>query len=84
LCSLNTDSRKEIIKMTKMVMENYLTRFIRYLIDWRKTRKIIRHLQSLDDRTLKDIGVERYAISKLAYTKVQKDRNEKQLELDLK
>ena len=61
--------------MKKIIMENYLTRFIRYVIDWRKTREIIRQLQSLDDKILKDIGVSRHDIYRLAYTKVQKDRN---------
>jgi len=61
--------------MRKIIMENYLTRFIRYVIDWRKTREIIRQLQSLDDKILKDIGVSRHDIYRLAYTKVQKDRN---------
>jgi len=56
-------------------MENYLTRFIRYVIDWRKTRGIIRQLQALDDKILKDIGISRHDIYRLAYTKVQKDRN---------
>jgi len=61
--------------MKKIIMENYITRFIRYIIDWRKTRGIIRQLQSLDDKILKDIGISRYDIYRLAYTKVQKDRN---------
>ena len=61
--------------MKKIIMENYITRFIRYIIDWRKTRGIIRQLQSLDDKILKDIGISRHDIYRLAYTKVQKDRN---------
>ena len=62
----------ETIKMKKLALENYLTRFIRYVIDWRKTRSVIRQLQELPDHTLEDKGIKRYDIERLAYTEIQR------------
>jgi len=63
--------------MKKLALENYLTRFMRYVIDWRKTRKIIRMLQDLPDHTLEDMGIKRHEIEKLAYTELQRKNYEK-------
>jgi len=63
--------------MKKLALENYLTRFMRYVIDWRKTRKIIRTLQDLPDHTLEDMGIRRHDIEKLAYTELQRKNYEK-------
>ncbi len=63
--------------MKKLALENYLTRFIRYVIDWRKTRTIIRQLHELPDSTLDDIGVARHEILRLAYTEIQRKNYEK-------
>ena len=63
--------------MKKLALENYLTRFIRYIIDWRKTRGVIRQLHSLSDRELEDIGVNRHEIERLAYTEIQRKNYEK-------
>ena len=62
----------ETIKMKKLALENYLTRFIRYVIDWRKTRSVIRQLQELPDHTLEDMGIKRHEIECLAYTELQR------------
>ena len=67
----------ETIKMKKLALENYLTRFIRYVIDWRKTRSVIRQLQELPDHTLEDMGIKRYDIERLAYTEIQRNNYEK-------
>jgi uncharacterized protein YjiS (DUF1127 family) len=63
--------------MKKIVLENYLTRFMRYIVDWRATRKVIRQLHELPDSTLEDIGVRRHEIERLAYTQVQRKNYEK-------
>jgi uncharacterized protein YjiS (DUF1127 family) len=63
--------------MKKLALENYLTRFMRYVIDWRKTRKIIRTLQDLPDHTLEDMGIRRHDIERLAYTELQRKNYEK-------
>lgn len=54
-----------------MIMETMLVRFFRYLVDWRKTRAIIRELNSLTDKQLKDIGIMRDEINHLVYTMQQ-------------
>ncbi len=63
--------------MKKLALENYLTRFIRYVIDWRKTRSVIRQLQELPDHTLEDMGIKRHEIESLAYTEIQRKNYEK-------
>ena len=63
--------------MKKLALENYLTRFVRYVIDWRKTRSVIRQLQELPDHTLEDMGIKRHDIERLAYTEIQKKNHEK-------
>ena len=63
--------------MKKIALENYLTRFIRYIIDWRKTRSVIRQLQELPDHTLEDMGIKRHEIESLAYTEIQRKNYEK-------
>ena len=63
--------------MKKVALENYLTRFVRYVIDWRKTLKIIRQLQQLPDHTLEDMGIRRHEIESLAYTELQRRNYEK-------
>lgn len=57
--------------MKRMIMETMLVRFFRYLVDWRKTRAIIRELNSLTDKQLKDIGIMRDEINYLVYTMQQ-------------
>lgn len=54
--------------MTRLVMETYLMRFVRYVLDWRKTRGVIKELNKLSDKQLKDIGMTRGEISHLIYT----------------
>lgn len=54
--------------MKQTIMETYLMRFVRYVIDWRRTRAIIRELNMLSDKSLKDIGISRGEIDYLVYT----------------
>lgn len=54
--------------MKRKILETYLMRFVRYVIDWRKTRAVIRELNMLTDKQLKDIGINRGEIDHLIYT----------------
>lgn len=54
--------------MKQKILETMLMRFIRYVIDWRRTRAVIRELNMLTDRQLKDIGINRGEIDHLIYT----------------
>lgn len=60
--------------MKQRILETMLMRFVRYVIDWRKTRAIIRELNTLTDRQLKDIGINRGEISHLIYTLEQEEQ----------
>lgn len=63
--------------MKRMILESYLIRFVRYILDWRKTRSVIRELNRLTDRELKDIGISRSEIEVLIYRLHDEDKNEK-------
>lgn len=54
--------------MKRKILETYLMRFVRYVIDWRKTRSVIRELNMLTDKQLRDIGINRGEIDHLIYT----------------
>ena len=61
--------------MKHTILESYIVRFIRYMVDWRRTRAVIRELNMLTDRELKDIGLTRSEITRLAYTREQKNES---------
>ena len=63
--------------MKRKLLESYVVRFIRYVIDWRKTRAVIRELSSLSDKQLKDIGITRGEINNLIYRLEEEEKNEK-------
>lgn len=60
----------------KAIKESWVIRFIRYVIDWRQTRGIIRELDALTDKQLKDIGMTRGEITNLIY-RMKEEENEK-------
>ena len=60
--------------MKRKLMETMLMRFIRYLVDWRRTRAVIRELNMLTDKQLKDIGISRGEINYLVYTLEQEEQ----------
>lgn len=62
--------------MKKKILESYLVRFIRYVIDWRKTRSVIRELNRLSDKELRDIGISRGEIESLIY-RLEEEENDK-------
>lgn len=59
--------------MKKTIMETMVMRFIRYVLDWRRTRAVIRELNMLTDVQLKDIGLNRGEIDHLVYTLEQEE-----------
>jgi len=61
--------------MKHRILESYIVRFVRYMVDWRRTRAVIRELNMLTDRELKDIGLTRSEITRLAYTREQKNES---------
>jgi len=63
--------------MKRKIMETMLMRFVRYVIDWRKTRSVIRELNMLTDKQLKDIGINRGEIDYLVYTLEQQEQKGK-------
>ena len=63
--------------MKRNIMESMLMRFVRYVIDWRKTRAVIRELNRLSDKELKDIGISRGEIENLIYRLEEEDKNDK-------
>ena len=60
--------------MKRKILETMLMRFVRYVIDWRKTRAVIRELNMLTDKQLKDIGISRGEINHLVYTLDQENQ----------
>ena len=60
--------------MKQKILETMMMRFVRYVIDWRKTRSVIRQLNMLSDKTLKDIGINRGEIDHLVYTLLQEEQ----------
>ena len=61
-----------------IIKENIVVRFIRYVIDWRRTRAVIRELNKLTDRQLRDIGLDRNDVNCLIYrTKDELQRGKK-------
>lgn len=58
--------------MLKYLKEHIIVRYIRYLRTWRTHRETIKQLNSLSDKTLKDIGLNRGVISHLIW--LEKDK----------
>ena len=59
--------------MKQKILETMMMRFIRYVLDWRRTRAVIRELNMLTDKQLKDIGINRGEINYLVYTLEQEE-----------
>lgn len=66
--------------MKSLLNQNWVIRWLRYVNTWREHRRIIKELNSLDDKTLRDIGINRCDIDKLIwleYDKEKRGKNEK-------
>lgn len=53
---------------------NWITRYLNYLKTWRQHRQVIKELNALDDKTLKDIGINRLDIDRLIWLKEDKQK----------
>lgn len=53
---------------------NWITRYFNYLKTWRQHRQVIKELNALDDKTLKDIGINRLDIDRLIWLKEDKQK----------
>ena len=53
-------------------------RYINYLATWREHRKAIKQLNTLTNRQLKDIGINRCDIDRLVWLKEDKDASGKE------
>lgn len=53
---------------------NWVTRYLNYLKTWRQHRQVIKELNALDDKTLKDIGINRLDIDRLIWLKEDKQK----------
>lgn len=56
-------------KLRKLLLENCVTRFLRYAATWHKHRATIKYLYSLSDRELRDVGINRNEIVDLIFRK---------------
>lgn len=53
---------------------NWILRYFRYLMTWRKHRAVIKELNRLTDAELKDIGINRGDIDRLVWLKEDKQQ----------
>ena len=60
--------------MKKKLLENWIVRFLRFINTWRAHRRIIKELNALDDKTLRDIGINRCDIDTLIWLEFDKER----------
>jgi len=58
--------------LNKLIFENWLVRYWRYLRTWRHHRETIKQLNRLTDKELKDIGISRGDINRLIWLKEDK------------
>lgn len=59
--------------MKKKLLETWIMRFLRFVNTWREHRRIIKELNALDDKTLRDIGISRHDIDKLIWLEFDKE-----------
>lgn len=60
--------------MKKKLLETWIIRFLRFVHTWREHRRIIKELNALDDKTLRDIGINRCDIDTLIWLEFDKER----------
>lgn len=63
--------------MKSLLNQNWVIRWLRYVNTWREHRRIIKELNSLDDKTLRDIGINRCDIDKLIWLDYDKEKRGK-------
>jgi uncharacterized protein YjiS (DUF1127 family) len=60
--------------MNKLLNNSWTVRWLRYLNTWRAHRRIVKELNALDDKTLRDIGINRCDIDTLIWLEFDKER----------
>jgi uncharacterized protein YjiS (DUF1127 family) len=60
--------------MKKKLLETWVMRFLRFVNTWRAHRRIIKELNAMDDKTLRDIGINRCDIDTLIWLEFDKER----------
>ena len=63
--------------MKSLLNQNWVIRWLRYLKTWREHRNIIKELNAMDDKTLRDIGINRCDIDMLIWLEHDKKRRGK-------
>lgn len=63
--------------MKRYLRKNWIIRWLRYLNTWRQHRKVIKELNGLDDKTLRDIGINRCDIDMLIWLEHDLERRGK-------
>ena len=69
--------------MKRFLNQSWVIRWLRYVKTWRKHRAVIKELNAMDDKTLRDIGISRCDIDMLIWLehdleKRGKKKNEQQ------
>lgn len=60
--------------MKQLLNQNWVIRWLRYVNTWREHRRIIKELNALDDKTLRDIGINRCDIDRLIWLEYDKEK----------
>jgi len=63
--------------MKNIFNNSWTVRWLRYLNTWREHRRIIKELNALDDKTLRDIGISRCDIDRLIWLEFDKEKRGK-------
>jgi len=60
--------------MKRYLQKSWIIRWLRYVKTWREHRRIIKELNALDDKTLRDIGINRCDIDTLIWLEQDLER----------
>ena len=63
--------------MKQLLTKSWVIRWLRYVNTWREHRRIIKELNALDDKTLRDIGINRCDIDRLIWLEYDKEKRGK-------
>ena len=63
--------------MKNLFNNSWTIRWLRYLNTWRAHRRLIKELNALDDKTLRDIGISRCDIDRLIWLEFDKEKRGK-------
>ena len=57
---------------------SWFWRYVNYLATWREHRRVVKELNALSDKELRDIGINRGDIDRLVWIEADKQRRGKQ------